>query len=95
MWEMFESDYDLECDNDCGPGPPPIFNLPPPPRPDFLSDLDKCSENSLSYLEMCEAIPVSWNTLMHFKFALMHSKYIFEGIRNVDAFDEWIYHCTT
>lgn len=59
MWEMFESDYDVECDNDCGPGPPPIFNLPPPPRPDFLQDLDKCSENSLSDYEMCEAIPVS------------------------------------
>lgn len=57
MWEMFESDFDLQCDNDCEP--PPIFNLPPPPRPDFLSDLSKCSESSLSDYEMCEAIPVS------------------------------------
>lgn len=55
---MFESDYDIECDNECGPGPP-IFNLPPPPRPDFMQELDKCSENSLSDFEMCEAIPVS------------------------------------
>lgn len=63
MWEMFESDYDFECDNECdGPGPP-IFNLPPPPRPDFLQELDKCSENALSDLEMCEAIPVSWGAL--------------------------------
>lgn len=58
LWEMFESNYDTECDNECGPGPP-IFNLPPPPRPDFLQELDKCSENSLSDFEMCEAIPVS------------------------------------
>ena len=61
MWEMIESDYDLECDNDCGlPGPPPIFNLPPPPRPDFITELDKCSEHALSDFEMCEAIPVSF-----------------------------------
>lgn len=63
MWEMFETDYEIECDNDCGPGPPPIFNLPPPPRPDFLHELDKCSENSLSDYEMCEAIPVSLTTV--------------------------------
>lgn len=59
MWEMFESDYDIECDNECGPGPPPDFNLPPPPRPEFLHELGQCSEGSLSDFEMCEAIPVS------------------------------------
>ena len=73
MWEMFESEYDLECDNDCGPGPPPIFNLPPPPRPDFLHELDKCSENSLSDYEMCEAIPVSQkNIIQLLNYTLVH-----------------------
>lgn len=62
---MYESDYDIECDNECGPGPPPIFNLPPPPRPDFLNELEHCSENSLSDYEMCEAIPVSLNLYLH------------------------------
>jgi len=58
MWEMFDSDFD-ECDNDdCGPGPPPEFTLPPPPRPEFLQDF-KCSEDALTDFEMCEAIPVS------------------------------------
>jgi hypothetical protein len=60
MWEMFdESNFEVECDNECGAGPPPTFNLPPPPRPDFLQDLTTCSENSQSDYEMCEAIPVS------------------------------------
>lgn len=53
-----ESNFEVECDNECGAGPPPIFNLPPPPRPDFMQELSTCSENSLSDYEMCEAIPV-------------------------------------
>lgn len=73
MWEMFESDYEIECDNDCGPGPPPIFNLPPPPRPDFLHELEKCSENSLSDYEMCEAIPVSRKTFQRLYFGKLRS----------------------
>jgi hypothetical protein len=65
---MFESDFDIGCDNvdhnDCdflldSDNGPPIFNIPPPPRPDFLHEIEKCSENSLSDYEMCEAIPVS------------------------------------
>lgn len=57
---MFDESYfEVECDNECGAGPPPIFNLPPPPRPDFMQELSTCSENSLSDYEMCEAIPVS------------------------------------
>jgi hypothetical protein len=62
MWEMFEEqgEFEVECDNECGAGPPPVFNLPPPPRPDFMQEFSTCSENSLSdYEEMCEAIPVS------------------------------------
>jgi hypothetical protein len=58
----YESDFELECD-ECGPGPPPVFNIPPPPRPDFLQNelgaSTICSENSLSDYDMCEAIPVS------------------------------------
>lgn len=62
MWAMFEEqgEFEVECDNECGAPPPPLFNLPPPPRPDFMQELSTCSENSLSdYEEMCEAIPVS------------------------------------
>lgn len=58
----YESDFELECD-ECGPGPPPVFNIPPPPRPDFLQNElgapTSCLENSLSDYDMCEAIPVS------------------------------------
>jgi hypothetical protein len=73
-----ESDFDLECDNECGPGPPPVFNIPPPPRPDFLhnelSAAAACSENSLSDYEMCEAIPVSfWSFVIRFLLFLMKS----------------------
>ncbi|XP_070500750.1 uncharacterized protein, partial [Chironomus tepperi] len=57
----YESDFELECD-ECGPGPPPVFNIPPPPRPDFLQNelgaSITCSENSLSGYDMCEAIPI-------------------------------------
>lgn len=63
MWEMYEEqgEFEVECDNECGAGPPPpVFNLPPPPRPDFMQELITCSENSPSdYEAMCEAIPVS------------------------------------
>lgn len=59
----YESDFELECD-ECGPGPPPVFNIPPPPRPEFLQNelgaSTICSENSLSDYDMCEAIPVSY-----------------------------------
>ena len=59
----YESDFELDCD-ECGPGPPPVFNIPPPPRPEFLQNelgaSTTCSENSLSDYDMCEAIPVSF-----------------------------------
>lgn len=58
MWEMFDPDFD--CGNECGPGPPPVFFIPAPPRPPFLSELTKCSEDVLIDIEMCEAIPVSF-----------------------------------
>ena len=61
-----ESNFEVECDNECGAGPPPIFNLPPPPRPDFMQELSTCSENSLSDYEMCEAIPVSISFFLNF-----------------------------
>lgn len=44
MWEML--DPDLECGNECGgPGPPPEFRIPPPPRPPFLAELSNCNED--------------------------------------------------
>ncbi|KAK9497172.1 hypothetical protein O3M35_004540 [Rhynocoris fuscipes] len=48
MWTVECSDYD-EC-----PGPPPVFQLPPPPRPPFLHELPDCSIN----INTCNAIPV-------------------------------------
>lgn len=59
MYDDF--DFELECGSDeCGIGPPPTFNIPPPPRPDFLQQ-ETCSDNSLSDFDMCEAIPVSYS----------------------------------
>jgi hypothetical protein len=59
----YDSDFDFECgvDDECGGVGPPIFNIPPPPIPDFLQkELSQtCSDNSQSDYEMCEAIPVS------------------------------------
>ncbi|XP_059622111.1 uncharacterized protein LOC132265437 [Phlebotomus argentipes] len=57
MWEMLDSD--LECGSECGgPGPPPEFVIPPPPRPPFLHDVASCTEDPLPNIEMCEAIPI-------------------------------------
>lgn len=67
MWEMFDPDF--ECGDDCGgPGPPPEFLIPPPPRPPFLHELIKCSEDPLPDIEMCEAIPVRQEVNYHFVF---------------------------
>ncbi|XP_058823269.1 uncharacterized protein DDB_G0283357 [Topomyia yanbarensis] len=68
MWEML--DPDLECGNECGgPGPPPEFRIPPPPRPPFLAELNNCNEDGpvaamlgpsspFADGDMCEAIPI-------------------------------------
>ena len=57
MWEVM--DYDLECGDECsGPGPPPEFLIPPPPRPPFLQELMDCSEEQFPEADMCAAIPV-------------------------------------
>lgn len=67
MWKMFESDF-FDCGDDAcdGPGPPPKFHLPPPPRPPFMQDLNavlgttiECSEDGMFDLDVCAAIPVS------------------------------------
>lgn len=52
--ETLESTECPEC-----PGPPPEFRLPPPPRPPFLTDGTFCSEEPLTEIEDCVAIPVS------------------------------------
>lgn len=66
MWKMLEDDF--ECDECGGPGPPPQFTIPPPPRPPGLYDLSKnCNEDEFNILtnsqnwdsNMCEALPVS------------------------------------
>ncbi|KOX71084.1 hypothetical protein WN51_03625 [Melipona quadrifasciata] len=50
--ETLESTECPEC-----PGPPPEFRLPPPPRPPFLTDGTFCSEEPLTEIEDCVAIP--------------------------------------
>lgn len=73
---MIDSDFDIECGNECfGPGPPPEFRIPPPPRPPFLQEISKCTEEPLADFEMCQAIPVSGKRLF-----LMPSGSIFFSI---------------
>lgn len=65
MWEMFDTDFD--CGTECGgPGPPPKFLLPPPPRPPFMQDLQdtQCSEDPIHDGDVCDAIPVSSPLIM-------------------------------
>lgn len=57
---MYESDYDRKYDNEFDCGPPPNFNIPPPPRADFV-ELYKCSENAMNDYGLCGAITVSIN----------------------------------
>lgn len=78
MWEQLNdphysasmrlsADAALDCGDDAdacwGPGPPPEFRLPPPPRPPFLQELAggagglKCTEDPLPDIEMCRALP--------------------------------------
>lgn len=73
MWKMFESDFFGECGDDAcdGPGPPPKFQLPPPPRPPFLQDLNtvlgtniECSDDPAFDMDVCAAIPVSRSILL-------------------------------
>ena len=59
------SSEDLEDDSfysswDCDGCPPPYFDLPPPPRPDFLEDADYCSSSGSggSPYDSCELQPV-------------------------------------
>lgn len=69
MWNMFEDDFMCGTDTCDGPGPPPKFHVPPPPRPPFMqsatdsisTDGIECSEDSFADIEMCAAFPVSTN----------------------------------
>lgn len=54
----------MECGDDAcdGPGPPPQFHIPPPPRPPFIQELVsgiECTEDSVPEMDICAAIPVS------------------------------------
>lgn len=62
MWNMFDDNF-FECNKDTcdGPGPPPKFHIPPPPRPPFMQDLFAgmdCNEDPLADVDMCAAFPV-------------------------------------
>lgn len=52
MLQMLEAEYDCAC-----PGPPPQFQLPPPPLPPLLQD-SACSDASVSSLYSCDILPV-------------------------------------
>ncbi|XP_055854803.1 probable serine/threonine-protein kinase DDB_G0282963 [Episyrphus balteatus] len=69
MWEMYEDH--IECDECGGPGPPPKFMIPPPPRPpslDYGIINTNCNEEEMALKaaasaqswdsDMCEAIPI-------------------------------------
>ncbi len=58
MWEMLDTAYE-ECGNECGPGPPPVFLVPPPPRPTFLQESTKCIQELPADADMCDVMPVS------------------------------------
>ena len=49
-WQEFECDISQDC-------PPPLFDLPPPPRPPWLQD-DSDSCDSVSPYESCENIVI-------------------------------------
>lgn len=82
---MFENDF-FECGDDVcdGPGPPPKFQMPPPPRPPFMQDLNavlgttiECTEDGQFDLDVCAAIPVSLSTT--FLFLLNVKVFFFYG----------------
>lgn len=64
---MFEDDFECGTDACDGPGSPPKFHIPPPPRPSFMqsaadstnANAIECSEDSFADIEMCAAFPVS------------------------------------
>ena len=59
MWKMFDEEFDcgqFDCEG------PPVFSIPPPPRPPFLQELPsdiECSEEAVHDYETCSALPVS------------------------------------
>ncbi|XP_054263139.1 uncharacterized protein LOC128986677 [Macrosteles quadrilineatus] len=53
LWDMDSADYECDC-----PGPPPpVFHLPPPPRPPFLHEVADCTETPME-IETCDAMTV-------------------------------------
>ena len=67
---MLEYQLDLieECadfSEYCGP---PVFDLPPPPRPPWLEDIDKCSD-----LGLCPNDPIVSSTVQDATQGIFHS----------------------
>ena len=68
--ERIFSDEDLLLGNadeawNCDGCPPPVFNLPPPPRPPWLEDLDDCgSKGSITLSEMLSSVESCDNTII-------------------------------
>lgn len=74
MWNMLEDDFECGTDACDGPGSPPKFHIPPPPRPPLMQSGDDftdangidCTEDWFTDIEMCSAFPVSEDsTLTH------------------------------
>jgi hypothetical protein len=74
MDQLFEEDSSLFSDQsllfgnedswNCEGCPPPVFNLPPPPRPPWLEDLDDCGSKEGSVSEMLAQLETCDNTVI-------------------------------
>ena len=67
--ESFFADQSLLFGNEdlwnCDGCPPPVFDLPPPPRPPWLEDLDDCGSKADSSLsEMLSQVETCDNTII-------------------------------
>lgn len=63
-----EEEFDCGIDACDGPGPPPKFMIPPPPRPPSMHDTNllanfECNEDPIADVNMCAAFPVSTEKL--------------------------------
>lgn len=55
VWQL---DDDLEYDCNCPGPPPPVFKIPPPPRPPFMPEID-CSDFNTQDFDSCDLMTVS------------------------------------
>ena len=66
--------FGFEDSWDCDGCPPPVFNLPPPPRPPWLEDLDDCGSTEASLSEMLAQLETCDNTIIRDSHTLFEDK---------------------